>query len=224
MANTPYATVDELKAQSETVATKYDAVMQLFLNAAAEVIDGFCNRGGSFVATNPATVRQYSGSGIGIQRIDDCTAVTLVEIKYSPSDAAWTALTSADWVLFSGDERRPNFNRTPFSHLMLTATGLGAFPSGQYTSWPWFTPDGTADRARGLPTVRVTAKFGYADAVPSQVKAATIAQAHRWLKRGQASWSDALANGDTGMLLFKKVLDPDIQHMLVNARLVRPAL
>lgn len=214
MADTLYATVLELKQQSDSTVSKYDTVIQMFLNAAAETIDGYCNRRTSFVAAN--AVRQYAGSGKPSLYIDDCTLVTLVEIKYSPSDTAWTPLASGAWVPFSGDARSPNFNRTPYSALMLTGSGQQSiFPTGQYA----LAPPGN-----GLPTARVTAKFGYADEVPPQVKAATIAQAHRWLKRGQSGWSDAMAQGETGMLLFKKVLDPDIQMMLVNSRLVRPAL
>src|SRR5262245_8518500 len=119
MADTLYATVTELKAQSDSTVSKYDTVIQMFLNAAAEPIDGYCNRGTSFVAAN--AVRQYSGSGKPALYIDDCTAVTLVEIKYSPTDSAWTALASGAWIPFSGDERAPDFNRTPYSALMLTA-------------------------------------------------------------------------------------------------------
>ncbi len=224
MADTPYATVLEFRQQSDSIATKYDEVIQMFLNAAAEVIDKFCNWRVPFVATDPATVRLYSGTGKAVQPVDLCTVVTLVAVKYSPQDATWTSLAASEWIPFRGDPRQPNFNDKPYTQLMLTSGGLGAFPSGQYASMPGFRPDPDSDRGRGLPTVQVTAKFGYADEVPPQVKAATIAQAHRWLKRGQASWADTLAQGDTGMLMFKKALDPDVQMMLVNSRLVRPSI
>ncbi len=223
MADTLYATIEEFKAVSDSISAKFDTTIQMVLNAAAEVIDGYCNRRVPFV-TGSAAPRLYGGSGKAVQYIDDCTLVTLIEIKENPADALWTALGAGDWLPFTGDARFPNFNQTPYSGVMLMSGGRAVFPSGKFSTMRGFSDDPERDTGRSLPTVRITAKWGYADEVPPQVKTATIAQAHRWLKRGQASWSDTLANSDMGQLQFRKVLDPDIQMMLTNARLVRPAL
>lgn len=205
MGNTPYATVEEFRLMSDSIGTEWDIAIQMCLDAAGETIDGFCNQGVPFFS-EAAEARSYAGSGQDVQWIDKCTAVTLVEVKASPSDSTWTSLNAADWVLFSGDAKKPNFNKKPFTGLLLTGAGQGAFPSSV------------------LPTVRVTARWGLADDVPAGVKQATIAQAYRWFKRGQGSWGDTIANVEMGLVSFRKALDPDIQMMLINARLVKPAL
>ena len=75
--------------------------------------------------------------------------------------------------------------------------------------------------AHGLPTVRVTAPWGYAIATPPEIREATVMQAARWYKRMQSSMSDTLADGELGMLLYRKALDPSIQRILVDGRYVK---
>ncbi len=207
MTHTLYATVDEFKAQSDIHDTDWDAVIQLCLDAAAETVDNVCNWGVPFVAGATATIRQMPGTGREVLYIPPCVAVTLVETKSSPLDAVWTALAGTSWVAFSGDERFPTFDDKPYTGLMLTGTGIFSKPAGAQ-----------------LPTVRVTARWGRAENVPAVIQEATIAQAYRWFKRGQGSWGDALGNADMGLIMFKKALDPDIQMLLVNGRLIRPAI
>lgn len=209
MADTVYATVAELRAQFDSTSIKFDATIQLALNAAAEAIDGLCNQGVPFV-TAAASVKQYAGRGRTTLYIHRCTQVTLVEYRYSPGDP-YVAMFATDWIPFSGAKDDPNFDTLPYSGLMLTGRGQSVFPQYRIND-------------NELPTVRITAKWGLADTVPARVKEATIAQATRWLKRGQGAWNDAIASEGMGMLLFKKDLDPDIRMMLINSRLVRPAL
>lgn len=203
MAATPYATVEEFRLQSDSIDVQWDFAIQMCLDAAGEAIDRWCNQGVSFVTGATATTRLYAGSARNTLRIDKCTVVTLVEVK---EVATWTALAAGDWVAFSGDAKRPNFNSTPFSGLLLTGDGR--------TAWP--------DSA--LPIVRVTARWGIANEVPANVKEATIAQAYRWFKRAQGAWGDALSSSELGQVLFRRAIDPDIQMMLKEARLIKPAL
>lgn len=75
---------------------------------------------------------------------------------------------------------------------------------------------------RLLPNVRVTARWGYADEVPENIKQATITQAARWWMRGRSVWADAvMPDSGAGMLVYRQVLDPDIVLMLHKARMVR---
>ena len=79
------------------------------------------------------------------------------------------------------------------------------FTSGQFTFRKGFTPL-EATTTRGIPKVKVTAKWGYAADVPDDIFEAIIMQAARTYKRLQGSMSDALASGELGQLLYPKFL------------------
>jgi hypothetical protein len=225
MASTqPYCTVPELKAQIQKNANDDDAILTGIILAASRAIDGFCNRPDGFIALAAAVPRLYTGHGTPVLRIDECVEVTLVETKLSVSDSTFQAWAADDWIPFRGSADSPNFNDTPYTGLMVSGNGNQVyFQSGNYLGREGFKPSSTANR--GLPTVRVTARWGFADTVaPPTVKQATITQAARWYKRGQSSWADTLASGDTGMLMFRKAIDPDVQMMLEYARLIQVAV
>ena len=212
-----YATPAELRAiglggKTATTGPSSDANLQIALDAATDAINGLCNRPDGFVALSVATPRTYTGSGRAHQWIDECVAVTLVEAKESPTDTAYVAWAITDWQAFSGDPKSPDFNSLPYDGLMIVPDSTYAsFISGRFGQ-------------SATPTIRVTAKWGYAVTCPARVKQACIAQAARWVKRGEGAWNDALASANMGTLLYLKEIDPDIKLMLVNARLVKPAI
>lgn len=225
-----YATKAQLRAQIEKSGTSgagADANLDLLLEAASEAVDGFCNvPTGKFVADSTASARQYAAKGGPVLMIEDCISITLVEAKTDivGSYVSWAA---ADWIAFTGSPRFPDFNTLPYTGIMVTANGgYSFFPSGRANSWPGFMPleDDVARIKRGLPTVRVTAKWGIATTAPSRVIEATLVQAARWFKRGEAAWADTVASPDMGTLQYRKALDPDVEAMLTLARLVRPAI
>lgn len=216
---TDYASLTEFKQVvplTSTDATR-DTVIGLMLTAASRAIDAYCNRPDGFVALSVATARVYAGNGTGCQRIDDCVEVSLVAVKAGIADTSYVSWTTADWLAFSGDVERPNFNALPYTQLMTSGGGAyGAFTNGLLA--------GEDGHQHAVPTVQVTAKWGYAVTVPAQIKQATIAQCARWWKRGQSSWADTLANADTGQLMFTKAVDPDIEMILKFGRFVRPTV
>lgn len=196
----PYASVAEFKASSGLQSTADDTHIQLCLDAAAAALEGYCNRA-PLVADAVATAREYAVLTMtGWHQIDECVAVTLVEIRSSASES-W--FTLSEYTVAGGGPFFPRFGRPPYSWL--------------YRDFGW-------PSVEGLPTLRVTARWGYSEAVPHQVKLAVIGQATRWFKRGQSSWADTLASDAVGQLFFRRDLDPDIAMMLRNARLVRPTL
>jgi hypothetical protein len=73
-----------------------------------------------------------------------------------------------------------------------------------------------------LPTVEITARWGYALTVPDAIQQATIMQAARWYQRLKASMADTVAGPEFGKLMFRKSLDPEIQFLLVAGRYVKP--
>ena len=220
-----YATVAEFKQAVPLVSTDAarDAAISVMLAAASRTIDQYCNRPDGFVADETATPRLFAGDGSSIIRIDDAVEVTLVEVLDSPTDTAYTAWAATDWIPFSGDSRFPNFNSLPYDQIMVAAnSSYSGFTDSRFTTRGGFKPIRTGTRS--VPTVRVTARWGYAAQVPPQVKQACIAQAARWWKRGQSSWADTMAGADFGQLMYTKVLDPDIQLILERGRFVRPAI
>ncbi|MCU0515230.1 MAG: hypothetical protein MUE40_21970 [Anaerolineae bacterium] len=176
-------------------------VITLMLDAAAEVIDGYCNRPDGFLAAALATAKLFGGNGRDYLYCGDCVQVSQVEIK---PGSTWEVVPAGAWSVFSGDAREPRFDVLPYGGVLLEGY---VFPQVQR-----------------LPNVRITARWGYSATVPPMVKQAAIAQASRWYKRGQVGWSDTTSNEATGQLQYRRVLDPDIQMMLVNGRLMRPAM
>lgn len=217
-----YATVQELRGFVQKELTESDVEISLSLEAASAVIDGFTNHKDGFVSDDDASARYYPGSGMTFQLIDECTSITEVASKDSIADTTYTAWTTDDWIAFSGDPEWPDFNSLPYDGLMCSGSGTQhIFRSGKVATLRGFSQD--YDSFRQLPMIKVTARWGYSVEVPPMVKLACLAQASRWFKRGQSAWADALSSPDTfGQLVYRKALDPDIEMMLRNARLVKP--
>jgi hypothetical protein len=200
---TPYATLAEFKAQSQLPSSLKDTTIELMLDAAAAVVDGVCNRPDGFVAAASASAKPFVGTDNAYVHIRECVEVTQVEVLIAD---AWTVLSDTAWNAYAGDWLSPDFDITPYAGILLTGRSQVTFPKAKY------------------PTVRVTARWGYAESVPAQVKVATIAQAHRWFKRGESSWADVLGSPETGQLFYRSKLDADLRLMLEGARLVRPTV
>ena len=229
-----YATTAELRQDINLISTSDDDTLERLLRAASQKIDRFCNRPDGFVAITVAAQRFYSGTGKTHMPIEDCTEVTAVAVKDSITDTAyvaWNAPTTnmagdGDYIAARGDWRFPDYNRTPYDLLIIDPNGdESVFTGGRYAGTWGLIPIGTFERnARGLPTVRVTARWGYADEVPPDIGEACLMQVARWYKRMQSSMADTLAGPDLGTLTFRLKLDPDIQGILVDGRYVRPAI
>lgn len=227
-----YATPDELRLQINKTGnsgTASDDALQILLDAASEAIDWFCNRPDGFTADTTASARYYTGLGKPYLYIDECVEITTVAVKDSASDTTYTAWDTpttmfagdGDWLPFRGDHRKPNFNRLPYTGLMTDPNGdYATFTNGSYVTRGGFPP--VSDIPRGVPTVKVTAKWGYAVTAPVRVKETCMIQAARWFKRGEGSWADMLSSADMGQPQFGQVLDKDLEFLLKMSRLVKP--
>ena len=220
-----YATVKELRNQIGITGTGDDVELAALLDAATEAIDNFCNRPDGFQADTVDSARYYTGSGETTQRIDECVSITTVAVKDSPGDSDytdWDTPTTAlagdgDWIPYRGDKDNAEFNSLPYDHLMIDPNGdYGAFTSGRFTGRRGFKP--TSVVSRGVPTVKVTAKWGYSAAVPYAIKQACIIVASRAYKRGQSAWADTIANPEMGELQYRMSVDPDVKFMLWRYR------
>ena len=229
-----YGTVADLRARIERTRNVDDTWLLQILTAASRSIDNACNRKlDGFVTAVAATARRFPGSGLPVQRIDECTGVTTVAAKEARSDTTYTAWAATDWLLFRGDPRWPEFNVPPYDELMVEPGGdHGVFLSGASgggSSMDHFFPSTRVPlrlhynprSAYSVPMVQVTARWGYADTCPAEIREAAIMQAARWYKRMQAAMSDVLASAELGTLLYTQSLDPDIKRILVDGRFVR---
>lgn len=218
-----YATAAELRTQIEktgATGSGTDAALGVILDAATMAIDNYCNRPDGFIAVSVATSRVYSGQGYPWIMIDECIAITNVAVKDSGTDTTYTNWAVTDWQAASGSPKDPDWNRLPYDLLVVLPTGNYAiFTSGEFTTKRGFKP--TSDVMRGIPTVQVTARWGYSATAPAAIKQACIALSARWFKQGQAAWSDTLASVELGQLIYRKE-NTDIRMML--DRFVRPAI
>jgi hypothetical protein len=218
---TKYGTPTELRSHMNKTLTADDDVLEAILEAASRNIDRACNRPDGFIADTVASARRYAGTGKPYIYIDECISVTTVEVKDSATDDDYDTWTTADWIAASGDPQAPDYNSLPYDMLVVDPTGdESVFTSGKYTTRGGFRP--LTDVHRGVPTVRITARWGYSETAPVDVKLACLMQSARWYKRFQSAMSDTLASGELGMLLYRQSLDPDIQRLLVDGRYIKP--
>lgn len=189
------------------------ANIERLIAAASAAIDRLCNRPLGFLADAEASAKVYPGTGDAYELIDECVEVTTVAVKESVTETTYTAWAATDWEACTGDYNYPDYNTTPYTMIVCTAHGdFSVFVNGKY-----------ADR-HVVPTVQVTARWGYAATTPYQIREATIMQTARWFKRLQGAMSDSLASAELGRLLFLKELDPDIAMILRQGRFVHPAV
>jgi hypothetical protein len=234
-ATAQYCTAAELRTQigtSYTTETKSDDALAVLIKAASRSIDRYCNRLDGFVAQD-ASIRYYVGTGTGLQYIHECTSVTALAVKDSPSDdetsyTTWTigtvgTTTEADAFPATGNPRYPDYYSTPYTYLIIGPNGdYSHFTSGSYSGLPGFKP--SALNLRGVPTVKVTATWGYATTVPDDIKEACLITVAQWLKRGESSWADAAANQALGEIRWTREIDPAAKQILANGRYIRPSI
>lgn len=223
MAN--YASASELRDRIGKVSPDKDMTLDALLSAAENTINRFANRPDGFLADPTAIARIFSGSGKAYLFIDECAAITLVAVKESTTDSTYTSWSAGDWIAFYGDPADPEYQPLtrgkPYNAIMVDPTGSQSiFIDGCYSN----TWRGGRSSLRAVPTVQITARWGYALTVPTDIKEACIMQAARWYKRLEGAMSDALASGELGQLLYRQSLDPDIKMILVNGRYVKPAV
>lgn len=221
-----YSTTAKIKAQAAAKASATsDALIAQLITAASKAIDNFTNRPDGYVA-GVAAVRSYAGLGQSFLRIDECAATpTLVAVKDSPTDSTYTNWAATDWMAARGDPENPDFNHLPYDLLIVDPTGnYSHWTSGRYTYLSGFRPDPDSRARSAVKTVQVTAQWGYATACPTDIEQACIIQVVRWLKRSEGSWADTLQAIESGQLLFRQSLDPDVKQLLVAGGYMRVAI
>ena len=225
-----YTTAVEVRARMQKTDAGDDAIITALIAAAERAINNFCNRPDGFEADAAVSDRYYSGNGEGHLLIDECVEITAVAVKEDPTDTTYTAWTSpsgnmagdGDWFACTGDREAPDFNALPYTMLMVDPNGdYTDFTGGAYSGLRGFRTVQTTVN-RGLPTVRVTAKWGYSVAVPDEIREACAMQTMRWYKRMQGAMTSTLAIAELGTLEIYQTLDPDIEFILRLGRYRKP--
>jgi hypothetical protein len=227
---TRYVEVAQVKRRFQKTDDVVDLVLAQMINGAAGAIDNFCHRPDGFDAAT-ATIRYFPGSGKATQRIDECVAITAVAVKDSATDTAYEAWTSptanmagdGDWFAFTGDLGWPDYDSLPYTQLGIDPNGdQTIFTSGLFTGLRGFPPRREGSLQRQIPTVRVTARWGYSADTPDEIREATAMQAMIWYKRMEGSMASALASGELGELEVFRTLDPAIEFILRLGRFIKP--
>lgn len=212
-----YATVDQLTIRMQFLTTptvEQRALMGEILEGVSKHIDNACRTKDGFLAAGTATARYYSADGKAHLRIHKCVEVSEVAVRSSCSATTftvWDAPTTpmagdGDYVVCSGDPERPVFGIVPYDLLMVDINGsYSVFLNGS-----------------GIPTVRVTARWGAYAAVPYDIREATLMQAIRWYKKEQASMAQRSASEDLGQITYRRQLDGDVKQILVDGGYITP--
>ena len=196
-----YATLNEVKAAARISDTVDDALLEISIESVSRMIDGYCER--RFYTAGTET-RYYSAQNSYVTLTDDIAGTAITIETSSGLDGVY------DETWAASDVQLEPLNRTA-SGLMFPITRLRAV--GDYV-FPYDTLGETG--------VKVTAVFGFATAVPIQVKQATIIMSLRQFKRydsplGIGGWNDL------GAVRVGK-FDPDMQMLLAPLRKANPGV
>jgi hypothetical protein len=200
--NNGYATLTEIKAAARIPVsdTVDDSLLESAIESASRLIDQHCERR---FFTNGTETRVYATHDYYWCDIDD-VAGTAITIKTASNldriyDQTWAAT----------DYQLEPVNRIQ-AGVAFPVTRIRAV--GDYL----FTPSSET-------TVEVTGVFGFATAVPTQVKQATIIEALRLYKRLDSPLGFA-GFGDMGVARVSSRIDPDVAMLLSQFRKQAPGV
>lgn len=214
-----YCTADDIKTAMSQTSSTDDTKLTALALVASRMIDNYCRRTEfGFVASDTAEALQLTTDEKSYVYIPECVEITLVEYKESVTDSTYQSLDSDAWIPFRGNPKKSSvrYNLVPYTGILLTAQSpITFFRDGNYTSdFSWETANDTNNLATYLPTVQVTARWGYSDETPAVIKEAAIMQSIRWYKREQSGMSDTLTSSTMGDERYVKQLDPDVKLIL----------
>jgi hypothetical protein len=192
-----YATLVQVKNSLRITDNVDDLSVQMAIDSATEMIDGYCGR--TFLQN--ITTRVFVAYADDVVEIDDLTSLTTLKTASSTTsgfDTTWTA----------GYQLEP----------------LNGVSAGK-TGWPYtriraidkaFPQSMSGEQA----LVQITGTFGWAS-VPNSVVQACVIQASRLFKRSESPMGVA-GYGDLGVMrITSKYLDGDVTQLLDDYRLVK---
>lgn len=192
-----YATLSQVKAAARITDSVDDALLEMSIESASRMIDGYCERR---FFTNGTETRYYAARDSYVCDIDDVVGTAIVVKTSSDVDGTY------DLTWAASDLQLEPTNRTA-SGLVFPVMRLRAV--GDYLFPVWSQEN----------AVEVTGVFGFGTAVPTQVTHATIILALRQFKRYDSP-TGIIGFGDMGAIRVGSRLDPDVSMILAPLRRV----
>lgn len=223
-----YCNAEDVRTQIGAKSKDDNGIIESIIGAVSRMIDGYMGyQDIGFKALTTATIREYATTATKHAWIDPCIEITSVKMKSAITDTTYSiTLTVGTHVRgFSGspNSRFTNFNKLPYHGIILLPNASRRlFLQGNFSDNSGFSihPDDVGSAY--LPTIEVTAKWGYAETVPDPIKQACIMQSIRVYKRVQGGMADALLNADFGQSRFLSKMDKDVKVLLDMSGLRRP--
>lgn len=212
-----YATTDQLRIRIQMHSTPTAAqltMLEELIEGASRSIDRTCHRDDDeFAAPGLAAVKYFTANGKDYIRVPQFLSVDEVAVKTSRTATEftiWDAESSylagdGDWYAAQGDPDNPTFE--PPGNLIMVS------PTGSYSVFP----DG-----EGAPVIMVTAVWSSLDAVPADIREATLMQAAIWFKQFQGSMSSELGSVDLGTIVYRRGLSSAVKQLLIDGCWVLP--
>ena len=197
-----YATLTEIKTSLRISDTIDDAQLEMAVEAASRLIDGYAQR--YFYPSGTAT-RVFASDNTYQVVLDDLLTVSQVKLSSLDNGTFDVTLTANDYQLYPLNNVVGGLTGWPFTELVLAGNYLSA-------NYGFTTGSGRAN-------VQITGTWGWS-AVPIAVKQATIIQASRIFKRADSPLGVA-GFGDMGVMRVSSSLDPDVRQLIDPYRLLR---
>lgn len=232
-----YCTTNDIKAAANDSNDNLLWVTAQIIKAISDSIDMYCNRLDGFVADETATSREYAAGGLFFLYVDDCVQIDTVEVKDGGPDGDYETWDATEYRAFAGSFRRPNFQPQgrnqpiPYTGIMTTAQARrSTFPNGSESFQFGRGLQVGGDRyhanySRFRPTVRISARWGFAERVPNIIRQATINEVLRLRQRLKGGLpAGEIGGGETGGILYEGELDVSTKHLLNRSGMVRARL
>lgn len=191
-----YASLGDLKLAIRITDAADDTLLQVALDAASSAIDDHCNR--TFVASGEPSARVFEPSGGRVETDDFFTTLGLIISVGGTEIPQAIENTRAGYTLYPLNAEA---NGEPY-----TSFRYAHFP---LSVWPLL---GAIERTRAT----VTARWGYAAAVPAQVRQACILQASRIFARRLSPYGIAGSPEMGSELRVLAKVDPDVAVLLAG--------
>lgn len=191
-----YATLAEVKAALKIIDTLDDSLLEMAVESASRLIDGYTNR--YFYNAGTAT-KYFEAQDNYVTNIEDLQSITTLQTSTEADMVFDTTWASTDYQLEPANGRTDGIV-TPY-------TSIRAINSYWFPIW------------NNMTLVKVVGVWGWAS-VPITIKQATIIQASRIFKRLDSPLGVA-GFGDMGIMRVSSRLDPDVAQLVDPYRTLR---
>lgn len=182
--------------------TKWDGLVTTLTTNMSRAFDTYTSRAaGAYLVTADST-RYYNG--VNPNATDYTTNLLIAELAGTPTSISianssyqYTPMLSTDYFMWPDNAALDGY---PYWRVDLN-------PNGQTTAWPWMR------RA-----VQVVGKFGYSQAVPSDVFEALLLLAVKYVRKAQQNYLKTGTVLDVAQIMGGMDVDPDIAGLILYYR------